>query len=119
MDLDALRESTAPVSTGLERILPHGAPAVQAIFDYSGLSEGGVELVFEDARPTLVKRKPLSGIRNNAPSQRVGIYENLVHGNRGTVYSTPRFRRTLRMFGGILGWNDCGHDALKPKTIRR
>ena len=46
MNLDTLREPTPPVSTWLERVLPHSAPAVQAVFYYSHATGGGVQLVF-------------------------------------------------------------------------
>src|SRR5258706_11053228 len=80
MNLDALREPTTPVSAWLEGVLPHGASAVQAVFDYSHPPRGDVQIILEHARPALVKRQPLTGIRNNAPSQRIRIDENLVHG---------------------------------------
>src|SRR5437879_7689529 len=88
MDLDTLRQPAMSVAAWLEGVVAHGAPSVQAICDHAHPPAGGVQLVFEHAWPTLIKRQPLASIRNDAPGQRIRVDENLLHRHCGTVYRT-------------------------------
>ena len=83
IDLDALRQALKPVPAWFEWVIPRCTSPIQAIFNDSQLRPGSVQLVLEHAWPALVKRQPIARIGNDAPSQRIGVNQNLMHINSG------------------------------------
>jgi len=67
------------------RQIPDRAAAVQTIFYDSHLLPGSIQVVFENAGPTLLKSQPVTGVGNDAPSQRIGIDQNVLHGRAAFV----------------------------------
>jgi hypothetical protein len=67
------------IASGLERIIPNRAAAVQTVFNYSGGNPGFLELKLNNAWPSLIKPKPRAGVRNDAPTQGIRVNQNLMH----------------------------------------
>src|SRR5271166_4820384 len=80
MDLDALGESGEPVAAGLERILPDGAPAVEAVLDDAHARRIPVQAQLEHARPSLRERQAAPSGRYDAPRERIRVNEQLMRG---------------------------------------
>ena len=69
IDFDALLDSGKAISSRLERIVPDGSAAVQAVLDHAHRKAAADELGLENSRPSLRKRKPSAGAWNDAPAQ--------------------------------------------------
>ena len=82
VDLDPLLEPDASVAPRLEGIVPHGASAVQAVLDDANVVTRCHERMFHDTGPARRERPPLPRVRNDAPRQRVGVDQNLLHACR-------------------------------------
>src|SRR5438876_203461 len=80
VDFDSLLESREPVTTGLERIVPHRAAAVQAVLYHAHGTPSANQLIFHRARPALDEVQATARVRDDAPGQRVAIDEDLLHG---------------------------------------
>jgi hypothetical protein len=79
VDLDALREPDQSIAARLERIVPHGAPAIEAILDHAHGATVRVELVLQNARPACVELEAPAGIGDDSPGQRIGVDQDLLH----------------------------------------
>src|SRR5216683_2744241 len=89
MFFHALRQTHQAVAPRLERIFPNGAPAIQAILGESHAMAEFMQLVFKDSWPAFFKGKPLACVRNNSPSQRIGIDENVMQANSPEKFANP------------------------------
>lgn len=78
---NALGQALQAVPARLERIVPDGAAAIEAIFDDTHFGARSRQRVFHDAGPALIESQPVAGAGNNSPRQGVGINENLVPGS--------------------------------------
>src|SRR3954453_5998260 len=94
IDFDALREPGETIASRLERIVPHSAPAVQAIFDDANRSASREQRVLQHARPACVELEAFAGIGNDAPREGIGVYEYLLHGGLMGCYSISPFSST-------------------------
>src|SRR6516162_9934845 len=79
VDFHALANAGEAIATGPHGIFEHGAPAVQAIFNDSNGSPGGIELSFQHARPALLESKTATSARDDPPAQGIAINEYLFH----------------------------------------
>ena len=79
MHLDPLRQASQAVAAGLERIVPHRTPTVEAVLDHPHRFAAGIERAFHHAGPPRVERQSAPRLGNDAPGQRVGVNEDLVH----------------------------------------
>jgi hypothetical protein len=77
----ALRQACQAVSPRLEWVFPYGAPAIQAIFGEPHATSILVQLIFEHSRPAFLERQSLARIRNDSPSQRITVNEDVLHLN--------------------------------------
>jgi hypothetical protein len=81
MHFNALRQTLQTVSPGLERIFPNRASAVYTIFGEPHAAAKIIQFIFQDSRPAFVKGESLARVRNDSPSQRIAVNENVVHSN--------------------------------------
>ena len=88
VNLNSLRQTSKSLSPRFEWVIPYGTPAVQTIFNQSQPVAGGVELVLDHARPALLKRQAIAGVGYDAPGERIGVNQNLIH--RDTARSLSR-----------------------------
>jgi hypothetical protein len=79
MHFNALRQACQAVAPRLERIVPNGAPAVQAILGKPHAVTKFNQFIFEDSRPALLKWKPFARVRNDSPSEGIAVDKNVVH----------------------------------------
>src|SRR6266446_2613393 len=96
VNLNSLRQTSKSLSPRFEWVIPYGAPAVQTIFNQPQLVAGGVELVLDHARPALVKRQSIAGVGDDAPGQRIGVNQNVIHRDTAGSLSRSYFDSTGR-----------------------
>src|ERR1700747_1818241 len=94
MHFNALRQACQAVAPRLERIVPNGAPAVQAILGKPHAVTKSMQFIFEDSRPALLKGKPFARVRNDSPSERIAVDKNVMH----EVFSSCRAGFSLSAF---------------------
>ena len=79
MNFHALCQTFETVPARLEWIVPHRAAPIQAVFHHAYSPGGGVHFAFKNARPTLIEGQSVTRAGDDAPGQRVGVNENLLH----------------------------------------
>src|SRR5262249_47399390 len=67
------------MAAGLERVVPGRPPPVEAILDDPDLVAGGDQGPLHHPRPAGLERQSAPRARDDAPGQRVGIDEDLLH----------------------------------------
>src|SRR5262249_32265470 len=97
VDLDPLLDARQSVAARLERVLPGGPPTVEAILDDPGLVAGGDQVPLHHPRPAGLERQSAPRARADAPGERVGIDEEVLHplpsASRGPTSAALRHRR--------------------------
>src|SRR5882724_12482161 len=93
MDLNPLSQTLPSISARSERIFPNCAAAVQTILDDSHVLAGIAKLIFEHARPALIKGKSIPGLGDDSPAYRVAVDQYVVH--EGLLQSLCRELRLL------------------------
>ncbi len=102
VDLDSLLDARQSVAAALERVIPGRPPSVEAILNDPDFVAGGDQGQLHHPRPAGLERQSATRARDDAPGQRVGIDEDLLHplpsriGERGDVRVPPQATITGR-----------------------
>ena len=77
--VESLRQSSQAVAPWFERVFPHGAPPVEAVFNHPNGLACVAQGQFHHAGPALFKGQPLAGGGHNAPRQRICVNQYVLH----------------------------------------